>query len=92
MSDDELANFTVRVYIDNELASEQSLSMAFDDFPDWLKTLAEQHAELALMGLVMIEVENLDEPDPLRRFMRVGTDPRRMVAPVQLDFSKEKSN
>jgi hypothetical protein len=89
---DELTNFTVRVYINNKLASEQPLRVALDDFDDWLAALAVQYAALALAGLVMIEVEDLDEPDPLQRFMRVGTDPRRMVNPVVLSTDKEKSN
>lgn len=51
-----------------------------------LTEMAEQHASrlLAAGEVHMIEIEFLDEPDPLQRFVRFGTDPRRMVAPISI--------
>ncbi len=34
----------------------------------------------------VIEVEDLDEPDPMQRFTRFGTDPDGMTIPIKLDF------
>jgi hypothetical protein len=53
---------------------------------DELEALAEKHA-LALLAKPggdkhMLEVEFLEEPDPLQRFFRFGTDPAGMVAPI----------
>jgi len=50
-----------------------------------LPTLAEEHATaMAEHRLHMIEIEFLDEPDPLQRFFRFGTDPSQMVEPFEI--------
>jgi hypothetical protein len=59
-----------------------------DDSGDQMEALGESHA-LRLLALPggkrhMIEIEFLDEPDPLERFFRFGTDPDRMVIPIRL--------
>lgn len=50
-----------------------------------LPGLAEKHARaLANHQLHMVEIEFLDEPDPLQRFFRMGTDPSGMVIPMRV--------
>lgn len=54
-----------------------------------LERLAERHLErLLAYERHMIEFEFLDEPDPLQRFFRFGTDPGGMVMPVAIDLRK----
>lgn len=53
--------------------------------------LAVEHAERvrSIPGGVdryLVEIEFLDEPDPLDRFFRIGTDPAGMVKPIEMGF------
>ena len=73
----------VRGYGDGKLVLEQRLETTIE----MLTPIAERQVEtLAQYELNMIEIEFLDEPDPLQRFMRFGTDPRRMVQPHGIEI------
>jgi hypothetical protein len=39
----------------------------------------------------LIEIEFLDEPNVEQRFMRLGTDPRRMVKPYEVDLTNPEA-
>lgn len=56
-----------------------------DDIEGLIGRVAEQHARMMAAGEIdMIEIEWLDEPDPLQRFFRIGTNPAGMVLPHRI--------
>jgi hypothetical protein len=79
-----IRGFIGRVKVLEELAD-------VDDEGDGMEALVEKHA-IHLLTLPggerhMIEIEFLDEPDPLQRFFRIGTDPDQMITPVAVRVS-----
>ncbi len=67
------------------LVFKERVTIAESDMEKLLPDLAAKHAAAMVAGeLHMIEIEFLDEPDPLARFFRMGTDARGMVKPVAI--------
>lgn len=81
----------IRGYQGGRLIFEDRVDVS--DTEGLLPNLAQKHVDL-LAGDAphMIEVEFLEELDPLQRFFRFGTDPTRMVWPIGIDLSKKRSN
>jgi hypothetical protein len=77
-----VTQMTIRGFIGGVLQFEEQLDGEAVD----LESLAEGHGLtiLALPGgdMHMIEIEFMDEPDPLTRFFRFGTDTSMMVMPM----------
>jgi hypothetical protein len=81
-------NIAIRGFIGGVMQFEERIAVS--ESGDELETLAEKHMRAlapAADGLHMIEFEFLDEPDPLQRFFRIGTDPAGMVAPIGIRLS-----
>lgn|GEM_PF-5014621 len=81
-----MINLAIRGYKDGVLQFTDMV--AIDDGAEdmAIAMLADRHAEALKDGPHMIEMEFLDEPDPLQRFVRFGTDPRGMVLPIKVDL------
>jgi hypothetical protein len=81
----------IRIYDGKQLlvkeyleAPDEDLSAAIGEFMDRQVPLLSQHPRH------LIEVENLDETDPNERFFRFGTDPSKMVDPIQIAEPPER--
>ena len=71
----------IRGFADGRLLFEERVEIAETDI-EKVPALAEKHATiLAKHRRHMLEIEFLDEPDPLTRFYRIGTDPSGMTMP-----------
>lgn len=74
----------IRGWKGNSLAFDETAKIEEGQAQELITGLATRHATALASGAHLIEIEFLDEPDPLQRFFRFGTDPRRMVAPLQV--------
>jgi hypothetical protein len=74
----------VRGWSNGKLRFEDRLEVA-EMSEETVRAIAPQHVGLLerLSFPYMLELEFLDEPDPLQRFFRIGTDPRAMVKPME---------
>ena len=78
----------MRGFAGKQIVFKQTVDLPDDDAA--MDRLAERHvATMAHHKLHMIEIEFLDEPDPMQRFLRFGTDPTGMLMPVAVYLSKE---
>jgi hypothetical protein len=85
-----MIRLAIRGYAAGMLQFEDLLEAGEDKIRDVLPDLAEKHAEALLEHrLHMIEIEFLDEPNPLERFFRFGSDPSGMVMPIMVILAKE---
>lgn len=79
----------IRGFAAGKIVFEDQVVVADADLDKILPAYAEKHATaMAEHRLHMIEIEFLDEPDPLQRFFRIGTNPSVMVVPFPIDLSR----
>jgi len=76
---------SIRGYAGKEVVFHDRLDIEEAKIEDAIADVATAHAHrMASHELQMIEIEFLDEPDPLARYFRFGTDPSGMVAPIEV--------
>lgn len=85
---------TFRLYKRGMLVRTETHTIPALNLDTWMEKLCVEHAELLTedddtLAPHMIEIEFLDEPDPLQRFFRVGTDASGMLFPLAIDLTKE---
>jgi hypothetical protein len=72
----------VRGWGDGALIFQEAIE--FDEPDDAMPKAMEHVALMTRFEKCLIEIEYLDEPDPLQRFFRMGNDAARMVMPVRI--------
>jgi len=81
----QMIHLAIRGFANGQRLFEQLLTLEEEQIDGLIEAAARDHAEkMKRHELHMIEIEFLDEPDPLQRFFRFGTDPRGMVVPIQI--------
>lgn len=77
----------IRGFKFRELVFEERVNKTLEELETLLPKLGEQHATAMAAGdLTMIEIEFVDDPDPLQKFFRFGTDPGGMVIPIEIEL------
>jgi hypothetical protein len=73
----------IRGFVGRQKLFEDLVEVEEKDLDELLPRLAEKHGtQMAAHELHHIEIEFLDEPDPLQRFFRFGTNAAGMVMPL----------
>lgn len=84
-----MTRLAIRGIADRKIQFEERVDVKAKDEDTLLPAIAERHAKFMLaFALHVIEIEFLDEPNPLERFYRFGTDPSAMVQPIRVDLTK----
>jgi hypothetical protein len=79
----------VRGFKSGRLLWAEDLVFAEVELERLLPALAQEHIDEIKAGrLGMIELEFLDEPDPMQRFFRIGVEQEGMVVPIRIDLDK----
>jgi hypothetical protein len=78
----------IRGYLGKVRQWQSSVELTEENLENLLPDLAESHCEAMAAGtLDMIEIEFLDDPDPNRRFLRIGTNPDGIVYPLRFNLN-----
>ena len=80
----------IRGYQGKHCVLQELLEITESELEELLPNLAENHARMLTESPHMIEIEFLDEPNPLERFFRFGTDPTGMVQPIAVHLDEEE--
>jgi hypothetical protein len=91
MKEGELMKLAVRGYKDSVQVFEDRIDIDLGDKSEMTRLVREHIMAVADHENHMLEIEFLDEPDPLKRFYRFGTDPSLMVDPIRVDLWKKPS-
>jgi hypothetical protein len=83
---DDIVRLMIRAFDGDRVVFAKPVTVSEANLSELLPQLAEEHSSAMVKGEYgMIEIEFLDEPDPMERFFRIGVDPKGMVAPVAID-------
>ena len=78
---------TARIFIAGALLAAESFELEEAEIETMLPVIAKRHAMLVGDRPFMLELEFLDEHDPLARYFRFGTDPAGLVIPIEIALS-----
>jgi hypothetical protein len=88
-----MIRLAVRGFANGVLQFEERMDMDEAHLDELIPQLAEKHVEaLRKHRLHMVEIEFLDERNPLARFHRLGTDPSGMIMPLKVKLPEENIN